>query len=541
MAIIKRALISVSDKSGLGEFAAGLVRHGVEILSTGGTARYLQKQGITVQDVSAFTGFPELLDGRVKTLHPKVHGGLLGVRDNPTHQTQMAEQGILPIDMVVVNLYPFESTVARTDCTLEEAIENIDIGGPAMLRSAAKNYLSVTVVVDPKDYPAILAEMDAHAGAVPVARNMALARSCFARTAAYDAAISNWLTSLDEEGVPQLFPDVLTMQFHKQQTMRYGENPHQLAAFYVEPGATTRASLAGARQLQGKELSFNNIHDANGAWELVQEFQEPAVVIVKHANPCGVATGEDLSMAYQRARDCDRTSAFGGIIACNRPVGGALAQEITALFVEAVIAPSFEEEAVALFAAKKNVRLLAIPSLGAVASGHTGSAPEWTMMDMKRVSGGVLLQERDTLLLRKADLRVVSQRQPTMAELQDLQFAWKVVKYVKSNAIVYARNGCTVGVGAGQMSRVDASRIAVWKAGEAARLLGRVTEDGPVAGSVLASDAFFPFRDGIDAAAEAGATAVIQPGGSVRDEEVIEAANTHGMAMLFTGVRHFRH
>lgn len=541
MTIIKRALISVSDKTGLGEFAAGLVQYGVEILSTGGTARALQKQGIPVRDVADFTGFPEMLDGRVKTLHPKIHGGLLGLRDNPTHLAQMAEQGILPIDMVVVNLYPFESTVARTECTLEEAIENIDIGGPSMLRSAAKNYRSVTVVVDPKDYPVILAEMADHGGAVPLARNAALARTCFARTAAYDAAISNWLSSLDTEGVPQLFPAILTMQFHKRQVMRYGENPHQLAAFYAEPGTTTQPTVSRAKQIQGKELSFNNIHDANGALELVQTFQEPTVVIVKHANPCGVASDADLKVAYQRARDCDRTSAFGGIIACNRPVEGPLAEEMTAMFVEAVIAPSFTEEALAIFATKKNVRLLAIR--GGPASDADGpSAPDWTMMDMKRVMGGLLLQERDTLLLRKADLRVVSQRQPTVEEMCDLQFAWKVVKYVKSNAIVYVRAGCTVGIGAGQMSRVDASRIAVWKAGEAARTLGRPERaGGAIAGSVLASDAFFPFRDGVDAAAEAGATAVIQPGGSLRDEEVIEAANAHGMAMLFTGVRHFRH
>ena len=549
MATIKRALISVSNKSGLGEFAAGLVEQGVEILSTGGTARALRKLGIAVQEVSDFTGFPEMLGGRVKTLHPKIHGGLLGMREDPTHLAQMASAGILPIDMVVVNLYPFEATVARTNCTSEEAIENIDIGGPAMLRSAAKNYLSVTVVVDPSDYPIVLAEMAANGGAVSAAHNARLARTCFARTAAYDAAISNWLSSLDEEGVPQLFPDVLTMQFHKQQTMRYGENPHQLAAFYAEPGSTTQPSLARARKLQGKELSFNNIHDANGAWELVQEFPEPTVVIVKHANPCGVATHTDLTVAYQRARDCDPTSAFGGIIACNRLVETALAQEITNLFVEAVIAPAFDEGALALFAAKKNVRLLATGSWppattenGQIPAELDRSTPDWAMMDMKRVLGGLLLQERDTLLLRKSHLKVVSQRQPTVMELRDLQFAWRVVKYVKSNAIVYVRQGCTVGVGAGQMSRVDAARVAVWKAGEAARLLGRADPmRGAVVGAVLASDAFFPFRDGIDAAAKAGATAVIQPGGSVRDGEVIEAANAHGMAMLFTGVRHFRH
>ncbi|MBF0463353.1 MAG: bifunctional phosphoribosylaminoimidazolecarboxamide formyltransferase/IMP cyclohydrolase [Magnetococcales bacterium] len=537
MAIIKRALISVSDKSGLAEFVAGLVSYGIEILSTGGTARALQKQGIAVRDVADFTGFPEMLDGRVKTLHPKIHGGLLGVRDNPAHLAQMAEHGIVPIDMVVVNLYPFESTVARTECTLEEAIENIDIGGPSLLRSAAKNYRSVTVIVDPQDYSLVLAEMAANGGAVSVERNAALARTCFARTAAYDGAISNWLSALDASGVPQLFPETLTMQFHKRQAMRYGENPHQLAAFYAEPGSKARPSLATARQIQGKELSFNNIHDANGALELIQEFQDPTVVIVKHANPCGVASDADLLTAYRRARDCDRTSAFGGIIACNGPVGGELAQEMIALFVEAIIAPAFDDEALALLATKKNVRLLATQ----VPTGSGRPAPEWTMMEMKRVQGGLLVQERDTLLLRKAELQVVSLRQPTVNELRDLHFAWKVVKHVKSNAIVYARDECTIGVGAGQMSRVDASRVAVWKAGEAARLLGRADQERPIAGSVLASDAFFPFRDGVDAAAEAGATAVIQPGGSVRDEEVIDAANAHGMAMLFTGVRHFRH
>lgn len=536
MTPIKRVLISVSDKSGLGDFARGLSRYGVEILSTGGTARYLQEQGIAVRDVAQFTGFPEMLDGRVKTLHPKIHGGLLAVRAHPTHQAQMREHGIDPIDMVVVNLYPFESTVARKGCTLADAIENIDIGGPSMLRSAAKNYISVTVLVDPLDYAPILEEMAKNAGAVSLKSNTILSRKAFARTAAYDAAISNWLSALDEEGVPQLFPEVLTVQLHKRQAMRYGENPHQQAAFYVEPGNIPYPSLANSRQIQGKELSFNNIHDANGALELVQEFTEPAVVIVKHANPCGVACHADLLTAYRRARDCDPTSAFGGIIACNAPVTAALAKEMTAMFVEAVIAPAFEDEALVLFAAKQNLRLLVIqPSQATLAL----SAPSWTTLDMKRVAGGLLLQERDNHCLQEADLRVVSQRQPSAEEMQNMLFAWKVVKYVKSNAIVYVRDLCTVGVGAGQMSRVDASRIAVWKAEETARLLGR--SDNPVMGSVLASDAFFPFRDGVDAAAKAGATAVIQPGGSMRDAEVIEAANEHSMAMLFTGARHFRH
>ena len=536
MTLIKRALISVSDKSKLGEFAQGLVRHGVEILSTGGTARYLQEQGIVVRDVADFTGFPEMLDGRVKTLHPKIHGGLLGVRDNPTHLAQMAEHSIEAIDMVVVNLYPFESTVASAGCTLAEAIENIDIGGPSMLRSAAKNHRSVTVVVNPLDYATILAEMDNHTGSISAKTNSALARKAFARTASYDAAISNWLSAVDSDAIPQLFPEVLTVQFHKRQAMRYGENPHQQAAFYVEPGDASQTSLAQAKQLQGKELSFNNIHDANGALELVQEFQEPAVVIVKHANPCGVASHADLCTAYHQALDCDPTSAFGGIVACNRKVSAALAQEMIGIFLEAVIAPGFDEEALALFATKKNVRLLATGNSQEVLALSPSS---WINMDMKRVIGGILLQERDSHILQKTGLRIVSHRPPTAKEFHDLSFAWKVVKYVKSNAIVYVRDLCTVGIGAGQMSRVDSSRVAIWKAGETAKILGHA--HSLVEGSVMASDAFFPFRDGIDAAAEAGATAIIQPGGSIRDNEVIAAVNEHNMAMVFTGVRHFRH
>ena len=536
MTPIKRALISVSDKSQLGEFAQGLARHGVEILSTGGTARYLQDQGLTVLDVAQFTGFPEMLDGRVKTLHPKIHGGLLGMRDNPDHQSQMQEHGIEAIDMVVVNLYPFESAVAKEGCSLAEAIENIDIGGPSMLRSAAKNYRSVTVISDPQDYVSILQEMDAQGGAVSTERNFTMARKTFARTAAYEAAISNWLSSLDPEEKPQALPEVLTLQFHKRQAMRYGENPHQQAAFYLEPGHGDRPSLAQAKQLQGKKLSFNNIHDANGAMELLHEFEDPTVVIVKHANPCGVASCDDLTSAFQQARDCDPTSAFGGIVACNRPVTVALAQEMTTMFLEAVIAPGFDDEATAKFAAKKNVRLLVTQDPQVQLQ---NSAPAWTQMDMKRVMGGVLLQERDRELFQDAKLQVVTNRSPSPEELRDLHFAWKLVKHVKSNAIVYARNLCTVGVGAGQMSRVDSSRIAIWKAGEAARVLGRMAN--PIQGSVMASDAFFPFRDGVDAAAKAGSTAVIQPGGSIRDEEVIAAANEHNMVMMFTGMRHFRH
>lgn len=536
MSLIKRVLISVSDKSQLAPFAQGLIRHGVEILSTGGTARHLRENGMVVRDVAAWTGFPEMLDGRVKTLHPRVHGGLLGLRDNPTHRAQMAEHGIAEIDMVVINLYPFEATVANADCTPEQAMENIDIGGPAMLRSAAKNHRSVTVLVDPRDYAVILDEMDAHNGVVSNVRNMALARKAFAHTAAYDAAISNWLSALDDDGATQPFPDVITMQFHKRQTMRYGENPHQQAAFYQEPGETRSPSLSKATQHQGKALSFNNIHDANGALELVREFQDPTVVIVKHANPCGVASHEDLSTAYRRARDCDPTSAFGGIIACNRPVTGALAQEMLGTFLEAVIAPDFDAEALERFATKQNVRLLSTPFFQTT---EDRTAPMWTEMEMKRVLGGLLLQTRDTHLFQEERLRIVSQRPPTDEERRDLLFAWKTVKHVKSNAIVYAKALCTVGVGAGQMSRIDASRIAIHKAEETAGTVDKAHH--PIVGTVMASDAFFPFRDGIDAAAQAGATAIIQPGGSIRDDEVIAAVNEHNMAMLFTGTRHFRH
>lgn len=531
MALIRRALVSVSDKTGLVSFCQGLVAFGVEILSTGGTARLLRDHGVPAREVSDYTGFPEMMDGRVKTLHPKIHGGLLGLRDNPDHQAQMAGAGIAPIDMVVVNLYPFEATVAKPGCTLDEAIEQIDIGGPSMLRSAAKNHRSVTVLTDPADYTGVLAEMKGSDGSVSPATNARLARAVFARTAAYDGAISNWLSSLDEAGVPGLFPATFTMQVGLSQEMRYGENPHQRAAFYVESGAG-EPSVAHARQLQGKELSFNNIHDANGALELVKEFDEAAAVVVKHTNPCGVALNDDLLAAYRQARDADPVSAFGGIIAFNRVVDEAVAREITQTFVEAVIAPGFTAGAVAIFAVKKNIRLLETPNL----SGWRGQAGGF---DIKRVTGGLLLQERDLHHLLAADLKVVTERAPSEEELRDLLFAWKVVKHVKSNAIVYARGLRTVGVGAGQMSRVDSSRIAVWKARETARLAG--VEGDPVVGTVLASDAFFPFRDGVDAAAEAGARAVIQPGGSVRDQEVIDAANAHGMAMVFTGVRHFKH
>ncbi|MBF8271429.1 MAG: IMP cyclohydrolase / phosphoribosylaminoimidazolecarboxamide formyltransferase [Magnetococcales bacterium] len=538
MPIIHTALISVTDKSGLDRFAQGLVAFGVRILSTGGTARFLKDHGIAVTDVSQHTGFPEMLDGRVKTLHPKIHGGLLGIRGNADHAAQMLANGIEAIDMVVVNLYPFENTVAKADCTLEQAIENIDIGGPAMLRSAAKNFSGVSVISDPLDYDAILAEMNTHGGLVSTATNFRLAKKVFVRTAAYDAAIANWLTALDDDHQPQRFPAVVTLQFHKRQEMRYGENPHQLAAFYEERPTVDHASVSQAKSLQGKELSFNNINDANGAFELVKEFDTAAVVVVKHTNPCGVALDENLLSAYCRARDTDPVSAFGGIIACNRPVTGPLAREIAKTFVEAIIAPGFDAEARSVLAEKTNLRLLETPPLG-MAAGVGQHAYPLGLMDMKRVRGGMLLQEGDHHILAANDLKTVSRRPPSERELLDLLFAWKVAKHVKSNAIVYARDLTTVGVGAGQMSRVDASRIAVWKARETRQTLKR--QEDTLVGSVLASDAFFPFRDGIDAAAEAGATAIIQPGGSIRDQEVIDAANAAGMAMVFTGVRHFKH
>jgi phosphoribosylaminoimidazolecarboxamide formyltransferase / IMP cyclohydrolase len=521
MAAIKRALLSLSDKTGIVEFARELNAFGVELLSTGGTAALLREAGLPVRDVSDFTGFPEMLDGRVKTLHPKVHGGLLGRRDLPDHVAQMAEHGILPIDLVVVNLYPFEATVAKADCTLEDAIENIDIGGPTMLRSAAKNNRHVTVLVDPRDYPLVTAEMKESGGAVSSETNFRLAVKVYQHTAAYDGAISNWLgRRLDAESAD--FPPTYTLQVHKAQDMRYGENPHQKAAFYVER-EVREASIATARQLQGKELSYNNIADTDAALECVKQFNEGAAcVIVKHANPCGVAIGGTLLEAYQRAFSTDTESAFGGIIAFNRELDEATAKAIVdKQFVEVIIAPKVTAAASAVVAAKKNVRLLECGEW----SKH--SAPR---LDFKRVNGGLLLQETDLDL--QAELKVVSKRAPTAAELQDLLFAWRVAKFVKSNAIVYGKDGMTIGVGAGQMSRVNSARIAAIKAEHAGL---------PVQGSAMASDAFFPFRDGIDNAAAVGITAVIQPGGSMRDEEVIAAADEHGMAMVFTGMRHFRH
>ncbi len=521
MAEIKRALISVSDKTGVVDLARELSSFGVELLSTGGTAKLIRDAGMEVKDVSEFTGFPEMLDGRVKTLHPKVHGGLLGMRDNPEHVAKMQEYGIEPIDMVVVNLYPFEATVAKPDCSLEDAIENIDIGGPTMLRSAAKNNRDVTVLVDAADYAAVIDEMKANSGAVSRETNFGLAVKVYQHTAAYDGAISNWLGQRLGDGVDQ-FPQTLTLQYKKAQTMRYGENPHQNAAFYKEKDIQ-EASIATARQLQGKALSYNNIGDTDAALECIKQFNgAPACVIVKHANPCGVATGANLLEAYQRAFSTDTESAFGGIIAFNRELDAETAQAIVdKQFVEVIIAPKVSAEASAVVAAKKNVRLL--------------ECGEWPAepgdrLDFKRVNGGLLVQNLDLAL--HGELKVVSKRQPTDKEMEDLLFTWRVAKFVKSNAIVYGKDGMTIGVGAGQMSRINSARIAGIKAEHAGL---------EVKGAVMASDAFFPFRDGIDNAAAAGIAAVIQPGGSIRDEEVIAAADEHDMAMVFTAMRHFRH
>jgi phosphoribosylaminoimidazolecarboxamide formyltransferase/IMP cyclohydrolase len=519
MAVIKRALVSVSDKNGIVEFAKKLEGFGVEILSTGGTAKLLAEKGVKVIEVSDFTGYPEMLDGRVKTLHPKVHGGILGMRGNPAHVEKMKEHSIDPIDMVLVNLYPFEATIARDDCAFEDAIENIDIGGPTMLRSAAKNHKDVTVIVDAGDYDRVLAEMEKDAGSVSYETNLYLAKKVFQHTARYDGAITNYLTSLDGDTKNE-YPDVLNLQFSKMQDMRYGENPHQTAAFYKEENIE-EPCIANAEQLQGKELSFNNIADLNSAIEIAKEFIDPVAVIIKHNNPCGVAMADgSLVDAYRKARDCDPVSAFGGVLGFNRIVDADTAKEIASTFVEAVIAPGFDSGAIELLKEKKNLRLLQIPIL---------SHCEQTGYDIRKVTGGVLIQSRDLATINIKGLKVVSKRQPTAEELKALHFAWKVGKHVKSNAIVYAHGDRTVGVGAGQMSRVDSSKIAILKA------------QSPVEGTVMSSDAFFPFRDGIDAAAEAGATAVIQPGGSIRDEEIIAAADEHDMAMVFTGIRHFKH
>ncbi|WP_207062512.1 bifunctional phosphoribosylaminoimidazolecarboxamide formyltransferase/IMP cyclohydrolase [Motiliproteus sp. SC1-56] len=518
---IRRALISVSDKTGVVEFAKNLAAHGVEILSTGGTYKLLREQGVAAVEVSDYTGFPEMMDGRVKTLHPKVHGGILGRRG--TDGAIMAEHGINPIDMVVVNLYPFEETVARPDCNLPLAIENIDIGGPTMVRSAAKNNAYVAIVVNADNYDAILQEMAEQDGALGQETRFDLAVQAFEHTAAYDGAIANYLGARVETDDPTAFPRTFNTQFVKAQEMRYGENPHQRAAFYVEK-EPAEPSVSTAHQLQGKALSYNNVADTDAALECVKPFREPACVIVKHANPCGVAIGDDILEAYNLAHQTDPTSAFGGIIAFNRELDAATARAIIERqFVEVIIAPSVAQEASDIVAAKPNVRLLECGQWDAK------RAPAF---DFKRVNGGLLVQDNDQGMVDADELKVVTEREPTSQELRDLLFAWQVAKYVKSNAIVYAKNGQTIGVGAGQMSRVYSAKIAGIKAAD---------EGLEVPGSVMASDAFFPFRDGIDAAAKAGITAVIQPGGSMRDEEVIAAANEAGIAMVFTGMRHFRH
>ncbi|MDX3773096.1 bifunctional phosphoribosylaminoimidazolecarboxamide formyltransferase/IMP cyclohydrolase [Chromatiaceae bacterium AAb-1] len=522
---IRRALLSVSDKTGIVEFARALAAQQVEILSTGGTAKLLSESGIAVIEVSDYTGHPEIMDGRVKTLHPKIHGGILARRG--TDEAVMAENNIGPIDLVVVNLYPFAATVAKPGCTLEDAIENIDIGGPTMVRAAAKNHKDVTIVVNAADYERVLAEMQTNSGATTHTTRFSLAISAFEHTAQYDGMISNYFgTMLPAYDAPaeaaSKFPRTFNAQFVKKQDLRYGENSHQQAAFYVQPGQTA-ASVSTAEQLQGKALSYNNIADTDAALECVKEFAEPACVIVKHANPCGVAIGNSILEAYNRAYQTDPTSAFGGIIAFNRELDDVTAREIVSRqFVEVIIAPSASDAAVAVVGSKPNVRLLVCGEFAATTAA----------LDIKQVNGGILLQDRDQAKITASDLKVVTKRQPTEQELTDLLFCWKVAKFVKSNAIVYVKDSMTIGVGAGQMSRVYSAKIAGIKAAD---------EKLEVKGSVMASDAFFPFRDGIDAAAAAGITAVIQPGGSMRDAEVIAAADEHGMAMVFTGVRHFRH
>ncbi|PMS34508.1 IMP cyclohydrolase /phosphoribosylaminoimidazolecarboxamide formyltransferase [Trinickia symbiotica] len=521
--MIKQALISVSDKSGIVEFAQSLSALGVKILSTGGTAKLLAEAGLPVTEVADYTGFPEMLDGRVKTLHPKVHGGILARRDLPEHMAALETHGIPTIDLLVVNLYPFVATISKDECTLEDAIENIDIGGPTMLRSAAKNHRDVTVIVDPADYAAVLEEMRANNNKVGYKTNFRLATKVFAHTAQYDGAITNYLTSLTEglqHNSRNTYPNTLNLAFTKVQDLRYGENPHQSAAFYRDLAAPAGA-LAAYRQLQGKELSYNNIADADAAWECVKTFEATACVIIKHANPCGVAIGADPLEAYSKAFQTDPTSAFGGIIAFNRELDEAAAAAVAKQFVEVLIAPSFSEGAKAVFAGKQNVRLLEIP-LG------SGQNP----FDFKRVGGGLLVQSPDAKNVTPREIRVVTKRHPTPQEMDDLLFAWRVAKFVKSNAIVFCGKGMTLGVGAGQMSRVDSARIASIKAENAGLSLK---------GSAVASDAFFPFRDGLDVVVAAGATCVIHPGGSVRDDEVIAAADEHKIAMIMTGVRHFRH
>ncbi|MCR4347806.1 MAG: bifunctional phosphoribosylaminoimidazolecarboxamide formyltransferase/IMP cyclohydrolase [Sulfuricaulis sp.] len=523
MTTIRRALISVSDKTGVVEFARTLKNHNIEILSTGGTAKLLADNGVPVMEVSDYTGFPEMLDGRIKTLHPKIHGGILGRRDLDSHAKTMRDHNIPPIDLVVVNLYPFEETVARKNCTLADAIENIDIGGPTLLRAAAKNHGAVTVIVDATDYNLVVEEMKTRKGSVSDATRFHLATKAFAHTAAYDGAIANYLGREQPGSARADFPSTFSAQFIHAMAMRYGENPHQKAAFYVER-RPTEACVATARLLQGKELSFNNIADADAALECVKSFEETACVIVKHANPCGVAIADTVLDAYKHAYVTDPTSAFGGIIAFNRPLDAPTAKAILERqFVEVIVAPSVHDDAKPILAGKPNVRVLETGAWGAA------RPPQ---LDYRRVTGGLLVQDADHGQITEKELKVVTRRKPNPQELSDLLFAWKVVKYVKSNAIVYCKEGRTIGVGAGQMSRVYSARIASIKATDAGL---------EVRGCVMASDAFFPFRDGLDQAAEVGVSAVIQPGGSMRDKEVIEAADQHGIAMVFTGMRHFRH
>lgn len=524
---IRRALLSVSDKTGLMELGQALAASGVELVSTGGTAKALRDAGLTVMDISELTGFPEMMDGRVKTLHPKVHGGLLAVRDNPEHAAAMAAHQIGAIDLVVVNLYPFEATVAK-GAARDEVIENIDIGGPSMVRSAAKNHAYVTIVTDPADYAGLLAELQNNAGATSYSFRKLMAARAFAATAAYDSMISQWFAFADQQ---QIFPETLAITATRAEELRYGENPHQRAALYI-PKGTHGQGIAQARQVQGKELSYNNYNDADAALELCAEFkgQEPAVVIVKHANPCGVAQGASLLDAWQGALQCDDVSAFGGIVAVNVPLDGPTAEAICQIFTEVVVAPDADEAALAAFSRKKNLRLLL-----------TGDLPDPRRggLAVKPITGGLLVQSRDNGAIGPADLKVVTKRAPTAQELNDCLFAWTVARHVKSNAIVYAKDGITAGIGAGQMNRRDSSRIAAMKAAEAAEKFGWA--ESRTVGSAVASDAFFPFADGLLAAAEAGATAVIQPGGSIRDEDVIQAADAAGLAMVFTGMRHFRH
>jgi len=528
---IETALLSVSDKTGIVEFARALAARGVRLLSTGGTARLLAEAGIAVQEVAAHTGSPEILDGRVKTLHPKIHGGLLARRDSEAHMSTIAEHGIDRIDLLAVNLYPFRETVARADCTFADAVENVDIGGPAMLRAAAKNHGTeaggVTVVIDPSDYARVLEQMESGAGATSYALRLELAAKVYAHTASYDGAIASYLSSLAEPAPAQdrvpardPWPRTLTVQLRQHQALRYGENPHQSAAFYVDAQRPV-GLLGNYRQLQGKELSYNNIADADAAWECVRGFDTPACVVVKHANPCGVAVGADTLEAYRKAFQTDPTSAFGGIIAFNRPLDAATAEAVAGQFMEVLLAPGYDGAALAVLAAKKNVRVLEVPM-----------GPGQNAFDVKRVGAGWLVQEPDSRQADRASLRVATKVAPAGQQMNDLLFAWKVAKYVKSNAIVFAAGGMTLGVGAGQMSRVDSARIASIKAANAGLSLQ---------GSAVASDAFFPFRDGLDVVVDAGAACVIQPGGSMRDDEVIAAADERGIAMVLTGTRHFRH